>query len=84
MIRQVYVDFVEKFEGLNPYELDHFSRAIHRRYTLGKKKKSLSKKDLQDILISAIQDLQIEFAEQRLEEAKINLSLIKSRIYKKR
>jgi hypothetical protein len=62
MIRQDYVDFLEKFEGL---------------------KKSRNKKDLKDILIATMQDLQIEFAEQRLDEAKLHLSFVKSRIYKR-
>jgi hypothetical protein len=83
MIRQDYVDFLEKFEGLNPYELDHFSRAIYKRYKEVKKKKSRNKKDLKDILIATMQDLQIEFAEQRLDEAKLHLSFVKSRIYKR-
>lgn len=82
MIRQVYMDFLEKFEGLNPYELDHLSRALYKNYNEVKKKKSISKKELQDILIGTMQELQIEFAECRLEEAKLHLSRVKSRIYK--
>lgn len=81
--RQDYENFIISFERLSPYELDHLSRAIHKKYQTGKKSKSLSKKDLQEILIAAMQNLQIEFAEQRLEEAKINLSHVKSKIYKR-
>lgn len=84
MVRQVYIDFLETFEGLNPYELDHLTRALHKKYKAGKKKKSLGKNELQEILIAAMQDLQVEFAERKLEDAQIHLALIKAKIYKRR
>lgn len=84
MNRLEYIAFIEAFGCLSPYELDHISSTVHKRYNAGKKKKSLKKKDLQNILVAAMQDLELESAEKRLEEAKLNLALTKSRIYKKR
>lgn len=83
MIRDTYSEFLEKFEGLNPYELDHLSRAIHQKYKMINKRKELRKKDIQEMLIAAMQDIQLEFAEHRLEQAKLHLSQVKARIYKR-
>jgi hypothetical protein len=32
MIRQPYIEFVEKFEELTPYELNHFCKVVHEHY----------------------------------------------------
>ncbi len=86
MIRQAYIEFIEKFGGLSPYELDHLCKIIHQYYqknleALGQEPKSVSLGDLKEILIRSMQAAQIELAERKLKEAELNLTLTKSRIY---
>jgi len=87
MIRQAYIEFIEKFGGLNPYELDHFCRIIHQHYqknleALGQELQAkITQKDMKEILIHSMQAAQVELAERKLKEAELNLALTKSRIY---
>ncbi|MDX2074401.1 MAG: hypothetical protein SFX19_08580 [Alphaproteobacteria bacterium] len=85
MIRQEYIDFVEKFEGLNPYELDHFCKIIHQNYKVAFKeqpqmaKADLTSGDMKEIIIRAMQMVQIELAEGKVKAAEMNLELLKSK-----
>lgn len=85
MIRQEYIDFVEKFEGLNPYELDHFCKIIHQNYQATFKeqpqiaKGDLASSDVKEIMIRAMQMVQIELAERKVKTAELNLELLKSK-----
>lgn len=83
MIRQSYIEFIEKFEGLNPYELDHLCRVIHQQYQvqMQESKTDLGPKEFWKIMTSAMQAAQIELAEKKLKEAELNLQLVKSKVY---
>ena len=85
MIRQEYVDFIQKFEGLNPYELDHFCKIFYQNYQATFKeqpqmaKADLAAGDVKEIIIRAMQMVQIELAERKVKTAELNLDLLKSK-----
>ena len=67
---QEYLHFIECFEKLSPYELDHFCRAIHQHYrtTLStiNEKDGVAERDFKEIIVRAMQATQIELAEQKV------------------
>ena len=84
MIRQEYIDFIQKFEGLNPYELDHFCKIFHQHYKAALKERpqmttDLTSGDVKEIIIRAMQMIQIELAERKVKTAELNLELLKSK-----
>lgn len=80
-----YVHFVESFERLSPYEVDHFCKVVHRHYKelfdLQNKNNEVSERDFKEIIIHAMKAAQIELAEQQLQNAEFNLQQVKSRLY---
>ena len=88
MIRQEYIDFIQKFEGLNPYELDHFSKNLYQHYQVALKeqahieKTDISAGDVKEIIIRTMQLIQIELAERKVKTAELNLELLKSKFMK--
>lgn len=89
MIRQAYVEFIETFGGLNPYELEHLCKELYQQYKIagstldGKEKFILTTSDLQEIIIQSIHAIQIEFAEKKLYDAELNLKRVRDKTYKK-
>jgi len=87
MIRQTYIEFIESFGELNPYELSHFCRELYCQcYNATRTENmgvfSLTQNDLQQAIIQSLHTIQIEFAEKKLLEAEINLKRIKAITYK--
>lgn len=87
MIRQQYLDFVEKFAELSPFELDHFSRTFHQHYSswCGQQSDSnhtLSSGELQEILIDTVWTVHSILAERKVEEAKLNLANLRTKYYR--
>lgn len=88
MIRQPYIEFVEKFEELTPYELNHFCKVVHEHYqsalkTADGQPKTLMTSDMLEIIIQAMHAIQVELAENRLNEAERTLKRVRTKIYKK-
>lgn len=87
MIRQEYINFIEKFEELNPYELDHFCRIFHQHYQAAIKKDqeirnvSIAPGGIKEILIHVMQAVRIELAERKVKDAELNLALTKSKLH---
>lgn len=88
MIYQAFIGFIEQFEKLSPFELDHFCKIIHHHYETAIKaldqdaRASLTHGDTKEILIRSMQAAQIELAEHKLKEAELNVQLIKAKVYK--
>lgn len=85
MIRQTYVDFVTLFGELNPFELAHFSEALFNKFEhlVIEEKECKCKlpfvlQDVEYVMTRAIRDVQIELAETRMDEAKMQLEKAKS------
>jgi len=88
MIRQPYIEFVEKFEELTPYELNHFCKVVHEHYqTMIKapdsREKVLTTSDMLEVIIQAMHAVQVELAEKKLNEAERTLKRIKTKVYKR-
>ena len=88
MIRQPYIEFVEKFEELTPYELNHFCKVVHEHYHAASKTadgqpKTLMTSDMLEIIIQAMHAIQVELAENRLNDAERTLKRVKTKVYKK-
>ena len=79
---QGYRDFVEAFERLTPYELDHFSKLFHQFFASSKKVEIQNPKqeDLRDILTRAMQAAHMEIAQQKIETAKLDFDMVRSRL----
>lgn len=85
MIRQTYIDFVTLFGQLNPFELAHLSEALFNKfeYLVSEEKGSQRKlpfttQDVEYVMTRAIRDVQIELAETRMDDAKMQLEKAKS------
>lgn len=85
MIRQTYVDFVALFGELNPFELAHFSEALFNKFEhLVIEEKQCECKlpfvlqDVEYVMTRAIRDVQIELAETRMDDARMQLEKAKS------
>lgn len=85
MIRQTYVDFVALFGELNPFELAHFSEALFTKFErLVIEEKQCDCKlpfvlqDVEYVMTRAVRDVQIELAETRMDDAKMQLEKAKS------
>lgn len=89
MIRQTYVDFVTLFGELNPFELAHFSEALFNKFEhLVIEEKQCDCKlpfvlqDVEYVMTRAVRDVQIELAETRMDDAKMQLEKAKSLTFK--
>jgi hypothetical protein len=84
MKMQGYYQFVEAFERLTPYELEHFSRALFESFTKLQAKSENStiirQDDLRDVMTQAMQSAHIGIAEKKIEEATLNFDLVRSRL----
>lgn len=85
MVRQTYIDFVTLFGELNPFELAHFSEALFNKFEhLVIEEKQCECKlpfvlqDVEYVMTRAIRDVQIELAETRMHDAKMQLEKAKS------
>lgn len=85
MIRQTYVEFVELFGELNPFELAHFSEALFNKFEhlIIEEKQCECKlpfvlQDVEYVMTRAIRDVQIELAETRMDDARIHLEKAKA------
>lgn len=85
MIRQTYVEFVELFGELNPFELAHFSEALFNKFEhLVIEEKQCDCKlpfvlqDVEYVMTRTVRDVQIELAETRMDDAKMQLEKAKS------
>jgi len=80
-----YVDFVEAFERLTPYELDHFSKLFFDNFNQlltpqENKMGTIKRDDLRDVITQTMQDAHIEIAQKKIDEAKHHFDMIKSRL----
>lgn len=85
MIRQTYVDFVALFGELNPFELAHFCEALFNKFehlVIEEKqcecKLPFALQDVEYVMTRAVRDVQIELAETRMDDAKMQLEKAKS------
>lgn len=85
MKNETFLNFIEVFEKLSPFELDHFSKILFTHFSAHDAVKSSDKKlssvDLKDILINAMRAAHIEIAEKKVEDAKRGLDLTRSRVF---
>lgn len=83
MIRQEYIDFIEKFEGLNPYELDHLCKIFFQHYEVIVKSAgtTISDGDVREMMVQTIKEVHLDLAERKVESAKLNLAAVKLRYY---
>ena len=83
--QHTYTDFINRFELLSPYQLDHFCKMIHQHYqeAIAAREKNITftQGDTKEIMIRSMQALQIDLAEQTLRDAEHNLQLVKSRVF---
>lgn len=86
MTRQEYIAFINAFENLNPYELDHFCKNFYKHYQIAMQEREQPKtvtighSDVKEILLDAMKAVQIELAERKVEEAQTNLATIKAKL----
>ena len=82
MTLQGYRDFVEAFERLTPYELDHFSKIFRQFFKSSTKieDQNIRNEDLRDIFTQAMQAAHMEIAQQRIETAKLDFDMVRSRL----
>lgn len=89
MIRQTYIEFIEKFEELSPYEINHLCKIMHQQYQIfvktsaNRKQASLKPSDVQEIIVRTIHAIQVELAEKRLKQAETALKRVKERTPKR-
>lgn len=86
MIRQEYIDFIAKFEELNPYELDHLTKMFFQEYQTWLKSHPnsnapLTEGDLKEMMIQAMKATHFNLAELKVESAKLNLATLKLKYY---
>lgn len=78
---QGYKDFVEAFERMTPYELDHFSKLFGRFFETARNvDQHLKTDELRDILTQAMQAAHTEIAQQKIDIAKLDFDMVKSRL----
>ena len=85
MKNETFLNFIEVFEKLSPFELDHFSKILFTHFSAHDAVKSYEQKlsavDLKDILINAMRAAHVDIAEKRVEDAKRGLDLTRSRVF---
>jgi hypothetical protein len=78
-----YCAFIESFERLTPFELDHFSKLFYQSFTSSLDQSnfaSLKQDDLRDVITQTMQKAHIVIAKKKIEQAKLDYDLIKSRL----
>lgn len=87
MIRQSYMDFVTMFGDLNPFELDHMCEAIFSKLeeALGNSGSTVrmpfTLPDVEYAFTRAMRDVQLELAQTKMDEAKMQMEKAKSRTF---
>lgn len=85
MKNETFLNFIEVFEKLSPFELDHFSKIFFTHFSehdaVKSSEQKLSSIDLKDILINAMRAAHVEIAEKKVEDAKRGLDLTRSRVF---
>lgn len=81
-----FLNFIEAFEKLSPFELDYFTKIFcthFNQYEVVQTSKlnELTAINLKDILIKTMRDAHVEIAERRVKEAQRGLDLTRSRVY---
>lgn len=81
-----FLDFIEAFEKLSPFELDYFTKTFCTHFNEHEgvqtsKRHDLTAINLKDILIKTMRDAHVEIAERRVKEAQRGLDLTRSRVY---
>jgi len=81
-----FLVFIESFEKLSPFELDHFCKILLTHYNehhavKSSGQKQLSALDLKDILINSMRASHIQIAEKKVEDAQRGLDLTRSRVF---
>lgn len=74
-MRQSYIDFIYNFSGLNPFELAHLSEILLVKFedilaNGVQEKLPFSQQDIKHAVICAMRVLQMEMAENQMQEAK--------------
>lgn len=84
MIRQSYMEFVTMFGDLNPFELDHLCEALFSKLEDGVGNSGNALKlpftlpDVEYALTRAMRDVQLELAQTKMDEAKMQMEKAKS------
>lgn len=81
-----FLDFIEAFEKLSPFELDYFTKIFcthfnERALIQSIKDNELTAINLKDILIKTMRAAHVEIAERKVKEAQRGLDLTRSRVY---
>lgn len=81
-----FLDFIEAFEKLSPFELDYFTKIFCTHFnehecTRLANAVPLTAINLKDILIKTMRAAHVEIAERRVKEAQRGLDLTRSRVY---
>lgn len=81
-----FLDFIEAFEKLSPFELDYFTTIFCAHFnehggTQSGNAMPLTAISLKDILIKTMRGAHVEIAERKVKEAQRGLDLTRSRVY---
>jgi hypothetical protein len=76
-----YHDFVEAFEKLTPYELDHFSKLFFEQFRIlhvsDEPVGNIRKDDLRNVITAAMQAAHMEIALRKVSDAQTDFDLVK-------
>lgn len=81
-----FLNFIEAFEKLSPFELDYFTKIFCTHFNQHESVQPtditlLTAINLKDILIKTMRAAHVEIAERRVKEAQRGLDLTRSRVY---
>lgn len=81
-----FLEFIEAFEKLSPFELDYFTKTFCTHFNEHECMRppdsvALTAINLKDILIKTMRAAHVEIAERRVKEAQRGLDLTRSRVY---
>lgn len=81
-----FLNFIEAFEKLSPFELDYFTKIFCTHFNQHESVQTsdmtlLTAINLKDILIKTMRAAHVEIAERRVKEAQRGLDLTRSRVY---
>jgi hypothetical protein len=81
-----FLDFIEAFEKLSPFDLDYFTKIFCTHFNEHElvqesKLSQLTAINLKDILIKTMRAAHVDVAERKVREAQRGLDLTRSRVY---
>lgn len=86
MGKSEYNQFVENFERLSPYEVEHFSKILFAEFarfadTLVSSHGLPTAIQLREIITNAMKHAHIEIAERKIEEARLRYDMVRNHIF---